>query len=143
MTEPEIDTHGKRVGFGKHRGELWTRVPVSYLRWVVNVQPLHRAHDIALSELHRRGTSPQDRAVDISGHAVDSASLRLWSYYKKTREDSNEGLHAWLIRMTTNALNTKEMDSENRITVDNVRYVFEPGTYYPALKTVMKRRKSK
>ena len=29
-----IDTHDMRVEFGKHRGERWTRVPVSYLRWI-------------------------------------------------------------------------------------------------------------
>ncbi len=42
-----INTHHLTVGFGKHKGELWTRVPVSYLRWLVNSEPLNgsNAHD--------------------------------------------------------------------------------------------------
>ena len=31
-----IDTNNLIVNFGKHNGELWTRVPLDYLQWLVN-----------------------------------------------------------------------------------------------------------
>lgn len=32
----QISTHGIRLEFGRHKGKLLTRVPVSYLRWMIN-----------------------------------------------------------------------------------------------------------
>ena len=31
-----IDTHNVIVEFGKHKGERWTRIPLSYLKWILN-----------------------------------------------------------------------------------------------------------
>jgi len=134
MTEPSIDTHGKRIQFGKHAGELWTRLPVSYLRWMVNQDT--RDSDFARSELDRRGIPVADHPVEISAHAIDSASLRLAKYFQRDH-DENEGLHAWLCRKAVAALNHHEPDAKGRIHHDDVRFVFEFDAVIPILKTCM------
>lgn len=69
----KIDPHGKRITFGKHKGELFTRLPVSYLKWMVNEKA--QEWEIAKAEFERRGdTMP---LVELSGHAIDNASLRV------------------------------------------------------------------
>jgi len=150
MPEPEIDTHNLTVTFGKHRGERWTRVPVSYLRWLVNLAdpPLATRsagpnnREIAQAELDRRGISAADRLVEISSHAIDSASLRCLRHWKSTRRDQNEGLHAWLNRRSEEALNSGAPDHEGRIHYEGLRFVFEIGALFPVLKTVMRDNKN-
>lgn len=149
MTKPAIDTHNLTVTFGKHRGERWTRIPVSYLRWLVNntntfntVQPDPSPREIAQAELDRRGISAADRLVEISAHAIDSASLRCLRAWKTTRTDQTEGLHAWLNRKCEEALNTAEPDKQGRIHYDGFRFVFESGSLYPVLKTIMRDKKN-
>ena len=64
-----INTHGQRIEFGKHKGELFTRLPVSYLKWMINENA--QQSDIAKAEFERRGdTMPE---VELSGHAIDNA----------------------------------------------------------------------
>jgi len=132
---PAIDTHGLRLDFGKFKGERYTRAPVSYLRWMVNAP--HSAADIAAAELARRGIPLRDRLVDISGHALDSASLRLLPQWRKLRRRKTEGLHAWLYRFAAEALDQADPDKNGRIERDGVRLVFEPGELFPTLKTCM------
>lgn len=144
--DDSIDTHGHRIMFGKHSGELWTRIPVGYLRWLCNLEDAPKqqpdAREYALAELGRRGQSIHDQVVEISGHAIDSASLRLWNCYKSTRTDCNEGLNAWLIRITTEALNSAPIGLQGRIRFGGIRFVFQGGQHHPILKTVMKDKKS-
>ena len=136
MTDEPIDTHGMLIDFGKHRGERYTRAPISYLRWMVNKD--HSRADVAKAELARRGVPLHDRAVEISSHAIDSASNRLLSTWRKLRTGpANEGLHAWLYRFCEDALNHHKPDEQGRITYKGVRLVFEPGALYPVLKTCM------
>ncbi len=53
---PELDTHHKVLDFGRHAGELWTRVPISYLKWLANeLQDSNPNKAMALAELERRG----------------------------------------------------------------------------------------
>ena len=132
---PAIDTHGLRLDFGKFKGERYTRVPISYLRWMVNAP--HSAAATAAAELDRRGVPLRDRLVDISGHAIDAASLRLLNVWRKLRRGKTEGLHAWLYRFAAEALNQAEPDEQGRIERDGVRLVFEPGELFPTLKTCM------
>lgn len=135
-TEP-TNTHGYRLKRSqKHRNELITRVPVGYLKWMVNVG--HQEAPYAEAELKRRGTVTPE--FDISGHAIDSASLRLFKLWD-TQRRKDEGLHAWLCRMTAGALKNGEMINES-ITYRGIRYVFAADGVWPVLKTVM-RRKSK
>lgn len=134
MTDDAIDTHHLRIGFGKHAGELWTRLPVSYLRWMCNADT--RDADIAKAELDRRGIGLADHPVEISAHAIDGASLRLAKYFRRDHND-DEGLHAWLVRKAIAALEHHEPDAQGRIHHDQVRFVFEFDTTIPVLKTCM------
>lgn len=127
-----MNTHGVRVNFGKHKGELLTRLPVSYIRWMINSQtPMT---DYAKAELERRGdTLP---AVEISGHAIDKASLRVRKIWHETRVEE-EGLYSWLSRIVLEAL-----EKGKRINKENYHYlgmklVIAQGEEYPALKTIM------
>jgi len=132
-TEPieEQETHGQIVTFGKHKGERWTRVPVSYLRWLANES--YNWRGMANAELKRRGTTI-DSKVEISGHALDRASLNCRRIWHETSEEG-EGIHAWLIRMATEAIESKgEVDF---IRWKGLKLAFSYGEYYPTLKTVM------
>jgi len=130
-----MSTHGLIVEFGKHKGELYTRIPVSYLRWMV--QCGHQESEIARAELERRGTTLP--TVEISGHAIDTASLRVRKIWHETRAE-NEGLNSWLIRMCNEALEESEPDADNRVHYNGMRLVFESGEW-PVLKTVMRKDK--
>lgn len=130
-----IDTHNLRVDFGKHRGERWTRIPVSYLRWVANCKPPHRCAEVAIAELDRRNISLENIDIEISGHAIDSASLRCRRTWHETKKRNDEGLHAWLQRICTEALDEFEPDSEGRIVWEGITLVFEEGSMFPILKT--------
>lgn len=132
-----INTHGMRIGFGKHEGELYTRVPVGYLKWMVNAAS--RECEIAQAELDRRGTTTPE--LDISGHAIDSASNRLLSEWKSGRGDK-EGLHSWLVRISTDALE-HGIEGEDGVRFFNgIKFVFEVDGCWPVLKTVMKAKKA-
>lgn len=130
-----MNTHNLIVDFGRHRGERYTRLPVNYLKWMV--QSNHTKADIAKAELDRRGTVTPE--FDLSGHAIDSASLRLRWYWHETAKSKEEGLHAWLCRMCKEALAQSQPDSEGVLFYGEMKMVFELGTW-PVLKTVMPRR---
>lgn len=87
-----VNTHNLVVDFGRHKGQLWTRIPISYLKWLVNSRT--QWANIAQSELDRRGVVTPDE-LEITGHALDRASLNCLKEWKKTRY-RDEGLHAWL-----------------------------------------------
>lgn len=129
-----IDTHNKKINFGKYKGKRWTRVPINYLRWLINEQTSHA--DIAEAEIKRRGSSlVGDKSVEITGHAIDRASLRLYEEWKKTSL-KNEGIHSWLERISVEAYNFGYTDSE-AIIYKNIIFVFKKGILYPTLTTVM------
>lgn len=130
---PEINTHGLKVGFGKaHPGKLYTRVPISYLLWMVNKKTPE--HEIAAAELKRRGT--QKPTMEISGHAIDRASQKLIGKWTETRKP-DEGLHAWLIRMGTEARARGRKKDEQYLHA-GMKFVFEEDSLeWPILKTVM------
>lgn len=126
-----LDTHGYVMQAGKHRGDLITRVPVGYLKWMVRER--HREAQWAAAELKRRGTVTPD--IEISGHAIDSASLRVRKIWHATRHE-NEGLHAWLVRVAQEAL-AADPDGD-KITHGGIVFVFEKDGAWPLLKTVMR-----
>jgi hypothetical protein len=69
----ELNTHGVLLGFGKHHDKPYTRVPVGYLKWMVNTPEMsEERRKLAEAELKRRGTHTPE--LDISGHAIDRAS---------------------------------------------------------------------
>jgi hypothetical protein len=144
QVSPVINTHNLRCDFGKHKGELWTRMPVSYLKWLVN-QPKRNpgdiAGDIASAELARRGTVTP--TLEVSGHAIDRASLSCRAIWHQTALSKDEGLHAWLCRVAAECLATQPPEratlAENaKIPYLGMLFVFEFGECWPTLKTVMR-----
>lgn len=122
------------VGFGRYKGERWTRIPLSYLRWLINENA--RDNEIARAEIERRGASlTADKSVELSGHAIDKASLRLRRTWHETAQQ-NEGLFTWLERMSIEAY--KHVHGEETDVIYNrIKFVFMKGEMYPVLKTVM------
>ena len=130
-----INTHGMTVDFGKHKGTLYTRLPVSYLLWMVGVG--HSSKHIAQAELDRRGTVLPE--LDVSGHAIDRASLSCRKIWHETRKQ-DEGLHAWLCRIAAEGLAAGEPDEEGRVFTHGMKLVFEMDGEWPVLKTVMRQK---
>jgi hypothetical protein len=132
-----INTHGLVCDFGKHNGELWTRIPVSYLKWLVN-QPRRNPGDIkadiAASELKRRGTITP--TIEVSGHAIDRASLMCRKTWHQTAINEEEGLHAWLCRMAVEAREKGTKLDSGKYRYQGMKFAYEEGELYPVLKTV-------
>ena len=130
-----MNTHNLRIEFGKFKGELWTRLPVSYLRWIVNNSGFigRGERELAQSELERRGTVLPE--IEISGHAIDKVSLRaldLWQGSKRKRE----GIHHWLHRQCLAAI--AAAGRLERIEHLGLILVFDHSGCMPALKTVIR-----
>lgn len=90
--------------------------------------------ETAQAELKRRGTVIP--TVEISGHAIDRASCKCWTVWRDDRIDE-EGLHAWLVRITNEALLSGETDGD-KIVWKGMKLVIEKGYLCPILKTIMK-----
>lgn len=130
-----MNTHELVCDFGRHAGEPYTRLPVSYLRWMVNAR--HSRADIAEAELKRRGTVTPD--IDITGHAIDRASQRCLDLWQKSRQGP-EGLHAWLHRMAVAALE-KPADVNGRHRCGEIIFVIDQAGCWPVVKTVLRKSK--
>ena len=129
----DIDPHGQTIDYGKHRGELFTRLPVSYLRWMINEKAPQ--WEIAKAEFERRGdTMPK---VELSGHAIDRASLRVRKIWHETRGE-DEGLYSWLQRMTLEAIAHGERLECGKIKYQGMKLAIGEGAEFPTLKTVMR-----
>lgn len=132
----DINTHGLICDFGKHAGTLWTRVPVGYLFWMVNQPDMSvERKQIAQSELNRRGSVLP--TIEVSGHAIDRASLRFRKIWHQTAVNTDEGLHAWLCRVAAEAFASGEKLSSGKILHLGINFVFEEGAEWPVLKSVM------
>lgn len=132
-----MKTEGLKIQFGKYNGELWTRVPASYLKWLAN-ESTDAAGNLAKAELMRRGTVI-DGSLDIAPHAIDRASLKLTGIYMKTRKDREEGLYTWLFRKANEALAESPGMKPTDVVYDGMKFVFKHGEYYPILITIMPR----
>lgn len=134
-----MNTHNMVVTFGKHNGELWTRVPASYLRWLVNQpeeMPEFSEHKkIAQAELDRRGTKITHE-VELSPHAIDRASLRVRKIWHETALNDDEGLYSWLSRVANEACKSVKGKPE-RITYLGIVFIFKQGNIFPVLKSVI------
>lgn len=128
-----INPHGKTIDYGKHAGKLFTRLPRGYLVWMINEKaPMW---EIAKAEFERRGdTMPK---VELSGHAIDSASLRIRKSWHQSR-GKDEGLYSWLQRMTLEAIEKGTQKEPGNYHYMGLKFVVAKGEEFPALKTVMK-----
>lgn len=129
-----MNTHNLTCDFGRHKGTLYTRMPISYLQWMINSN--HSQAKIAAAELERRGTTTP--SLDISGHAIDRASLRLLSQWREEGAPNDEGLNSWLSRVAAEALEKKIKDNKGCYLHNGIKFVFEEDGVWPVLKTVMR-----
>lgn len=129
-----LDLHNLKCDFGMHEGKLYTRIPVSYLKWMVNRN--HPKAYIASAELARRGTVTPE--IEITGHAIDRVSLRHMDKYLESRR-SKEGIHAWLHRMAKKSKSKKFQYKKSHYRYNGITFVFseEGETIWPVLKTVL------
>jgi len=128
--------HNVRIQYGKHSGELFTRLPLSYLRWMVQASAPGSA--TAKAELDRRGTPLPD--MEISHHAIDRASLRLrkaWHQDAEQWKDSELGLYSWLLRRAQMALKHGERGEDGKVVHDGIVFKFGMDGTWPLLLTVM------
>jgi hypothetical protein len=116
---------------GRHKGKPITRVPVVYLKWMISVG--HTLASAARAEIKRRGTVTPD--LEVSGHALDRASLKCQHRWRQDRRDG-EGLHAWLIRVSGEALRTCRPTGD-ALCYKGLKLVFAFDCEWPVLKTVM------
>ena len=91
--------------------------------------------EIAQAEFERRGdTMPE---VELSGHAIDNASLRCRKIWHETRGD-DEGLYSWLQRVTLEAIEHGEKMPSGKIKYLGMKFVIHQGDDFPVLKTSMR-----
>lgn len=117
---------------GRHVGESITRVPVSYLFWMVNAG--HEQAEDAREELKRRGSS--NPTCEITGHAIDRASMKCLAIWQADRTD-NEGLNAWLLRITQEALEFGQDVGEDKYIWKDMQLVIRKAELFPVLVTIM------
>ena len=119
---------------GVHAGELISRVPTQYLKWMVNAR--HTSAAEAEKEMKRRGTSTP--TLEVSGHAIDRASLKFLDVWNRLRS-GDEGLWSWLHREAANAHahGKKHRDQEGRYEWEGLSWRFVEDAAWPVLKTVV------
>ena len=122
-----------RLTNGRHKGERITRVPVSYLKWMANT-PDHSLCQSAKAEMECRGTVTPD--VDVSGHAIDRASLRCRRIWHEDR-GKDEGLYSRLCRITREAIDAAGgWDDETRYEHKGMTLTITLEGNWPVLKSI-------
>jgi Putative quorum-sensing-regulated virulence factor len=128
-------THHLICDFGKHKGVPYTRLPVSYLNWMVNAG--HHCADVAKAELSRRGTTMPE--LEVSGHALDRASQYCLDFWMAdTNTGATAGISSWLIALATQARVLGKPDLKGRIAYRGMLFAFVEDGCWPVLKTVMR-----
>lgn len=132
-----INTHNVRIEFGKHGprdgvpGELFTRLPISYLKWMV-AEKIQQS-DLAESELERRGVVKLD--VEISDHAIDRAVEHCHATFIHDKNE-NEGITNWLRRLVAEALEHTEPDQKGRHIWKKMKLKIDTEKAVPYLVTI-------
>lgn len=134
-----MNTHHLIINFGKHKGERWTRVPLGYIKWILNeLEPDKEAYKIAKAELERRGDT-MPTGIELSNHAIDNASLRVRRLWHEDR-GKDEGLYSWLQRILTEVDLTSKPE---RVKHKGVVFIIVYGNEFPTVKTIMNDKKYK
>ena len=131
----ERNTHDVLLDFGKYEGERLTRVPVGYVRWMIdalNIAPAWR--ELARSEYSRRATALP--TLELSSEAIDDVSLHARQIWRKTASNPDEGLYSWLMRVATEAMASGEGRSDGTIRYIGLDFAIGPGDEFPAVKAV-------
>jgi hypothetical protein len=131
----EPEAYDVVLSFGKHAGQRLLDVPASYLRWLVNTSGIDpKLRELAKAEYLRRGQVLP--TLELSGHALDNASLRVRKIWHETALSQDEGLHSWLMRVTAEAIEKGERLPSGKIKYLKMKFVIEQGEVFPVLKTI-------
>lgn len=134
MTTAPQDLHHFTLKDGNFRGRRITSVPLSHLKWMVSNGHEHAEH--ALAEMQRRGTPTPE--LDVTGHAIDRVSLQCLKIWRQDRQ-KDEGLHTWLARVATEALQLKApAAAPERRKHKGLKFIFKFEGGWPVLLTVAK-----
>jgi len=130
------------IEFGKHQGERITRVPASYLRWMVREGTPQSAE--AAEELERRGTALP--TVEVSGHALDRFSQRhLGVWLDAVEGGCGEGLWTFVNRLASGAVAVltlggkaplSTLEATSKVEHAGVTWTFATEGNWPVVKTV-------
>ena len=128
----EPNPHGVKLSFGKHRDKLITRVPVSYLKWMINEKTPQ--YEVAKAEFKRRGdTMPK---VELTGHAINNFSLRCLGIWQEWHKDG-EGIYSFMERITLEAI-AQGAPIGGRVHYKGMKFCIAEGEEFPTLKTIMR-----
>ena len=88
------------VHFGPYKGTLWNRVPIHYLKEIVDTQP----EDTTIwwqakKQLEKRAVSTE-KQMDISRHAINRMSTRFLDEYISKRKELPRGDHEGIVDYT-------------------------------------------
>lgn len=88
------------VHFGPYKGTLWNRVPIHYLKEIVDTQP----EDTTIwwqakKQLEKRAVS-KEKQMDISRHAINRMSTRFLDEYISKRKELPRGDHEGIVGYT-------------------------------------------
>jgi len=78
--------------------------------------------------------------LEISGHAIDRASLLCRKIWHKTRK-GNEGISSWLHRMCKEAIEKTMKDVDGNYVYNDMIFSIEDDGVWPVLKTVKPEKK--
>ena len=88
------------VHFGPYKGTLWNRVPIHYLKEIVDTQP----EDTTIwwqakKQLEKRAVSAE-KQMDVSRHAINRMSTRFLDEYISKRKELPRGDHEGIVDYT-------------------------------------------
>ena len=119
-----------RLKTGKYRGQLWSRIPLGYLKFLIRIDA--KDSDRAKRELDRRGTIV-DNEVELTKHAIDRASVYCFESWR--RKKNRVGLYTWLHDRAVQAIKNGDRRGEN-IYHNGIKFVFDLKGIQPTLITV-------
>lgn len=112
------------VHFGPYKGTLWNRVPIHYLKEIVDTQP----EDTTIwwqakKQLEKRAVSAE-KQMDISRHAINRMSTRFLDEYISKRKElpkgDYEGIVDYINRLAWGAIKNGTIlpDTEDGIMIE-------------------------
>ncbi|MBF0121207.1 MAG: hypothetical protein HQK79_20430 [Desulfobacterales bacterium] len=131
--------------FGMHKGQPYTRLPISYLKWMVEINHTHKT--IAEAELNRRCVPLQKKeGIKITIHAINRASQFCLKQLKQF-ELNKKGIHNCLTDLSLEALkksNDKDKaEGKGKYFYAGLQWIFAFEGNEAVLKTIFPHKKNK
>lgn len=74
--------------------------------------------------------------IEVSGHAIDRASLLCRHFWHEDRKRTGAGLHAWLCRVAKEAHDKGQRMDGGKILYSGMKFAFSDDTKWPVLMTI-------